>query len=956
MKQIIALAKKELLSFFSTPIALIFIGTYLLVSLFVFFWVEGFFSRNIADVRPLFDWLPLLMVFLVSALTMRMWSEERRSGTLEFLFTGPIPVTSLVLGKFLACLALIALALFLTLPLPITISMVGDLDWGPIFGSYLAAMLLASAYISVGIFVSARTDNQIVSLMFTILICMVMYLVGSEKFTGILSFEVADFFRFLGTGSRFESITRGVIDIRDLYYYLSVSGLFLALNCLSLERLRWSKQGNKTLHKTWTLAVFLLGANLIAANFWLDRISFIRADLTNGNIYSISPATKDVISKLQEPLLIRGYFSAKTHPLLSPLVPQLKDLLEEYHVAGGDRLRVEFIDPQANPELEREANEKYGIRPIPFQVADRYQAALVNSYFDLLIQYGDKTEQIGFDDLIEVKMREETDLSVKLKNPEYQITRTIKKAVQGFNNLDSMFDALKQPIKFTGYFSNEAVMPEPSLKLIGLFKEVLTTLKTDYPGKFDFEFIEPEADGGKVAQEISEKFKVRPIRSLVNPNPFYFSTVITQGDRFVVVPLPEAATSEGVTRAVSSTIKRFSSGFLKTVGYFASEDRPSNPMMMQMQQPGRQFEVVREQLRAEHQIRVVDLKSGVVPDEVDIMIVLSPKDLTQRQVFALDQFLMKGGTLIISSSPYIANRQANMLKLDKNTSGLADWLKFQGISFDDKLVLDPQNEPYPVPVPRDLGGFVVEEMRMLPYPYFVDVRSEGLNAENTLVAGIPQVTVNWASPVNISAQGRQVTELLKSSDQSWASDSMLAVPDFERYGELGFPAEAERKPYLLAALVEGKFTSFFSDKENPLIGPDSSKQEAEAKDPKAPKDEEQAVSGVIDQSPETARIVVVGSNEFLNDMTLQISATGGTQRYINSLQLVQNAVDWSLEDRGLLGIRSRSQFARTLNVQAGEKKILEVANYLLAILGLVLLWFASKWIQSALRTKREAAL
>src|SRR3546814_7772985 len=132
--------------------------------LFVFFWVETFFARNIADVRPLFEWMPLLLLFLVSALTMRLWSEERRSGTLEFLLTSPVRPASLVLGKFLACLGLVAIALALTLPLPLTVAQLGPLDWGPVAGGYLATLCLAAAYIAIGLSVSARTDNQIVSL------------------------------------------------------------------------------------------------------------------------------------------------------------------------------------------------------------------------------------------------------------------------------------------------------------------------------------------------------------------------------------------------------------------------------------------------------------------------------------------------------------------------------------------------------------------------------------------------------------------------------------------------------------------------------------------------------------------------------------------------------------------------------------------------------------------------
>ena len=290
MHNVVRIAKKELSSYFSSLAAFIFLGVFLAVLLFVFFWVERFFARNIADIRPLFDWMPVLLIFLISAMTMRMWSEERRSGTLEFLMTTPVSPLQLVLGKFFACLLLVAIALALTLPLPITVSLVGPLDWGPVFGGYLASLALAAAYISIGLFVSSRTDNQVVALIVTTLICGIFYLLGSGAITALFGNEGSEILRLLGTGSRFESIERGVIDLRDLYYYLSIFGVFLVLNLYSLESLRWSSKGRETKHAQWRLAAVLVVANLVAANFWLGQLGWARADLTKGNIYSISDA------------------------------------------------------------------------------------------------------------------------------------------------------------------------------------------------------------------------------------------------------------------------------------------------------------------------------------------------------------------------------------------------------------------------------------------------------------------------------------------------------------------------------------------------------------------------------------------------------------------------------------------------------------------------------------------
>ncbi|MBN1642999.1 MAG: ABC transporter permease subunit, partial [Anaerolineae bacterium] len=208
------MARKELSAYFHSAIALIFVGVFLVATLASFFWVEAFWARNIADVRPLFRSMPLLMILLVGALTMRQWSEEQREGTLEVLLTLPVRRASLVAGKFAAVLALVALALGLTLFVPITVSVVGDLDWGPVLGGYLAALLVASAYAAIGLFVSSRTDNQIVSLIVTLLLCGALYAVGNSIVTDLVGSSASEILRAIGTGSRFESIERGVIDLR----------------------------------------------------------------------------------------------------------------------------------------------------------------------------------------------------------------------------------------------------------------------------------------------------------------------------------------------------------------------------------------------------------------------------------------------------------------------------------------------------------------------------------------------------------------------------------------------------------------------------------------------------------------------------------------------------------------------------------------------------------------------
>lgn len=216
MKQILAIARKELNGYFGSPMALIFIGVFLVAAHFTFFWVDTFFARGVADVRPLFRWMPLLLVFLVAALTMRQWSAEAQSGTLEILLTLPIRTWQLVLGKFLAVLSLVAVALALTFSLPVTVAMLGNLDWGPVIGGYLAALLMAAAYAALGLFISSRTRNEIVALILTVVAGGLFYFIGTRSITEFTGESVSNLLRALSTGSRFESIERGVIDLRDL--------------------------------------------------------------------------------------------------------------------------------------------------------------------------------------------------------------------------------------------------------------------------------------------------------------------------------------------------------------------------------------------------------------------------------------------------------------------------------------------------------------------------------------------------------------------------------------------------------------------------------------------------------------------------------------------------------------------------------------------------------------------
>jgi ABC-2 type transport system permease protein len=241
MKRIRCIARRELLAYFNSPIAYVFLLVFVGTAMFSFFNLNAFFARDQADLRALFQSIPLLSLLLVPALTMRLWAEEENQGTIEVLLTLPVRDFELVAGKFLASWGLLGAGLALTLPLPMILSLsgTGNFDWGPIWGGYIGALLLGAAYLAVGQFVSALTENQILAFILTLVTCVALYGVGSEMFTGLFADRTGSLLRALGTGSRFESISRGVLDLRDLLYYVSLTSFFLMLSIAALRSKRW---------------------------------------------------------------------------------------------------------------------------------------------------------------------------------------------------------------------------------------------------------------------------------------------------------------------------------------------------------------------------------------------------------------------------------------------------------------------------------------------------------------------------------------------------------------------------------------------------------------------------------------------------------------------------------------------------------------------------------------------
>lgn len=228
---ICSVARRELVGAVSSPVAYVFVVIFLLLSAFFTFMIGGFFERGQASLLSFFGWHPWLYLFLVPAVGMRMWAEERRSGTIELLLTLPLTTWQAILGKFLAYLVIIAAALLLTFPVWITVNLLGSPDNGVILAGYLGSLLLGASYLAVSSFTSSLTRNQVVSLIISVVICFFLILCGWPPVLNLLnrvfSPSVVEFVAAFSVMTHFESIQRGVLDIRDLAFFASMILFFL---------------------------------------------------------------------------------------------------------------------------------------------------------------------------------------------------------------------------------------------------------------------------------------------------------------------------------------------------------------------------------------------------------------------------------------------------------------------------------------------------------------------------------------------------------------------------------------------------------------------------------------------------------------------------------------------------------------------------------------------------------
>jgi ABC-type uncharacterized transport system involved in gliding motility auxiliary subunit len=413
MKAVVTIARRELKALFDNPAGYVLLVVFLVVNGFLFF--RQAYLTNTASLRPMLDVLPWLLLFFVPAVAMRTLAEDARTGQLEVVLSQPITELQLLVGKYLGATLFLWIALLLTLPIPLGLSLGAEMPWGAVLAQYVGAMLLAAGLASVGVWASGMARSQITAFIVAVAVMFLLVLVGLNPLVVGLPPQLGIIAARLGVLAHFDSIGRGVIDLRDVVYFLSLAAVFLTLayGALMARKLAAGQPSVRRLR----LGMLLLVGLLVVVNLLGSYIGG-RIDLTPGRAYTLSPATKALLGSLRDLVTIKVYASDELPAEVGLMKRDLDDLLGDLRTAGKGRIKLVEKDPAKSPESLREA-QNLGIQPVQFNVVGQSSLQVKEGYLGLAIQYADGNEAIPF-------VRRTDDLEYRIASAIRGLTRTKK--------------------------------------------------------------------------------------------------------------------------------------------------------------------------------------------------------------------------------------------------------------------------------------------------------------------------------------------------------------------------------------------------------------------------------------------------------------------------------------------------------------------------------------------------
>ena len=409
-------ARRELKALFDLPTGYVLLVVFLAINGFLFF--RQAYLTETAALRPMLDALPWIFLFFVPAVTMRALAEDIRGGQIEVVLSQPLSELELLLGKYLGAVLFLWTALALTLLIPLGLSLGADLPWGTIVAQYVGAGLLAAGLAGVGVWASSLTRSQITAFIVGTAVMFLLILVGLDPLLVGLPPALGTIAARIGVLSHFESMGRGVIDLRDVIYFVSLAGGFLALayGALLGRKLAPASANRRRLQ----LGVAMLTAALVVVNLLGGYIGG-RLDLSPGKAYTLSRATRDIVGRLDDLVTVKLFASRELPTEVALMKRDVDDLLRDLRSAGKGQVRIVERDPSTDDAARREA-ESIGIQPVQFNVIGQAELQVKQGWLGLVIQHGAETETIPF-------VQSSDDLEYRLVSAIRQLTREKKPVV-----------------------------------------------------------------------------------------------------------------------------------------------------------------------------------------------------------------------------------------------------------------------------------------------------------------------------------------------------------------------------------------------------------------------------------------------------------------------------------------------------------------------------------------------
>ncbi len=407
LRRIWILAHKELKAFFDSPTAYVLLTVWSAVTAFFFF--RAAYVMGEASIRPLFELLPWLLLFFVPAVTMRSLAGEKKDGTIETLLSHPISEIEVVAGKLVANVLFMMSAMLVTLTIPLGLSLGGSLDIGMVVGQYLGAFFLIAGLGAVGLFASATSRNQTTAFIVALALCFTLVITGLDFFLMAVPSVLTDTVRQLSALTHFESMTRGVISLSDVAYFIALAAVFMSLSYFLLRRERESLNSGR--YRTLRLGTALISAVSILAALIATSVGG-RLDLTAEGVYSLSPTSIKMVRQLSDPVTVTLYASRDLPPEAEVAYRDVRDKIVDYQAVSRGRVKSVVRRAGSGAQDTQRVTEA-GIQVVQFNVLRQDEYQVKQGHLGLTVEYKDKNETIPF-------VSDTADL-------EYQLTSLIRK-------------------------------------------------------------------------------------------------------------------------------------------------------------------------------------------------------------------------------------------------------------------------------------------------------------------------------------------------------------------------------------------------------------------------------------------------------------------------------------------------------------------------------------------------